>query len=153
MKRCRDCGEMKDLHEFHKNVSHKAGRVNQCRSCHSEYCRRVRNVTCEDCGEGWYKRNKYASCPHCEKPKKTCTRCKGRKYITQFYKNANAKDGRQAICCTCRAKKQEVKTPWCEAGYCVFYDTCHARIKDVTFDPYCSIESKYHDFYVKEYGR
>ena len=151
MKQCRDCGEMKKLYEFHKNTSHKDGRVNQCSQCHSDYCREKRNVTCEDCGEGYYKRNKYVSCPHCLKPKKVCTRCKKRKYITQFYKNANAQDGRQSTCATCRASKQKLKGPWCETGYCVFYATCRARIKDRTFDPYCFVEGKYHGLYVQEY--
>ncbi len=147
MKRCSDCGELKPLDDYHRSSSHKDGHTSQCKVCHSAYCKRKRSVTCEDCGTEYYKRNKYATCPHCEKPKKTCNRCKKRKYITQFYKNANAKDGRQSVCVTCRAIKQ---MKGCDSR-CVFYDTCHDNIKRMDFDPLCFVTSEYHGLYEKEY--
>ena len=152
MKRCSDCGVPKKLDDYHRSASHKDGRTSQCKVCHSAYCKRKRNVTCEDCGVEYYKRNRYASCPHCLKPKKVCAKCKKRKYITQFYKNVNAKDGRQSTCVLCRASKQEVRNSYCDEHGCVYFKTCKDRVKDRTFDPYCFVTSKYHGLYEQEYA-
>ena len=148
MKRCRDCGESKPIKHFHKSASHKDGRSNQCSQCHTEYCRRIRNVTCEDCGEGYYKRKKITPCPHCANPKKNCTKCGKRKPLSMFYRNGNSADGRQSRCITCRVDNYGT-IPQCTN--CAFSDTCNARKKDMDFDPYCFVESKYHDLYLQEY--
>ncbi len=149
MKRCSDCNELKPLDDYHRSSANKDGHTSQCKPCHLAYCRLKRSVTCEDCGVEYYKRNKYAFCPHCDKPRKTCTECGKTKLITQFYNNKNAKDGRQSVCLMCRART--VKDPRCERRCCVFYDTCKVNIKRMSFDPYCFVESKYHGLYQQEY--
>ncbi len=156
MKRCRDCGDSKPLTHFHKNNSYKDGLTRNCKSCRSDDYYRLTHSTCKDCGKDVYKKNKDLPCPFCSKPKKVCDKCGELKLLSKFHLNRGAKDGRQSNCIVCRVRRKQkvkVKDPYCEAGHCVFYDTCDARIKDRTFGPYCFVSSKYHGLYQQEYDR
>ena len=151
MKRCSDSNTLKPLDDYHRSSVSKDGHTSQCKPCHLAYCKRKRSVTCEDCGVEYYKRNRYSFCPHCDKPRKTCTECGKTKLLSQFYCNKNAKDGRQSVCLVCRTDLNLSKVS-CRTDRCVFHATCRVRIKDMNFDPYCFVTSRYHGLYQQEYA-
>ncbi len=91
---------------------------------------------------------------------KRCSKCQRELSSDDFYNRQNgAADGKQGICKTCWEDAWGSET-WTMSVIpstygcpkCVFEPECKHNIWVKTFDPYCFVEGKYHDFYLKVYG-
>ena len=123
-KRCSRCKKMKALAEFNRDNHRKDGRQTWCRECAS--AARLERMTL-----------------------KTCNKCGVEKRHKSFHKNGGMADGRQATCIVCRKIGYASIPNGCIN--CAFLAECRHNIRRMSFDPYCFVTSKYHDFYVKEY--
>ena len=83
-KRCKHCSEFKHVSEFGPHTSSKDGYQGICKSCNSVILEKARAKSVEVMTK-----------------KKLCFNCKKEKHVSQFYKNAQNKDGLQSWCIPC----------------------------------------------------
>lgn len=98
-KTCKQCNEIKDKNEF-------SGRSLRCKYCTNQ------NSIKQKIEKAILEGKEYKHKPRIEydlaKTSKICTKCDVEKYLSEFYINNKAKDGKCARCISCMSRKKEV---------------------------------------------
>ena len=106
MKRCSNCGKLKNESEFSKDRTRKDGLHQRCKACKNAYSRQHYKTLQDNQDNG--------------ESMKKCSGCGKLKGRSEFSKDSTKKDGLYHLCKLCRStyrhKNKEAKTPIHESG-------------------------------------